>query len=124
MWAFGGLVLGVIGWFVTRFLFEPFKEVSDLRRETQEVLIIHGNLSKDAPPDERRSTSDAFRRVGAALVARHLAAWPWVTALFKFLGWDVHSAGEMLISIGNSTQFDGFSMASLSPPVTLIRECL
>lgn len=117
-------IAGVVGWFAIRFVFDPYREIADLRREAQEALIIYGNLSRDAPADERRIAADAFRRVGAALVARHVAAYPWVRRLCQAMRWDIHSAGVLLIGLGNLTQFDGYSMASISPPVANIRTCL
>jgi hypothetical protein len=97
----------------------------DLRREAQECLIYHGNLAKDAPAEERRAASDAFRRVGTGLVSRHIAtAYPWVRWCCARLCWDIHSAGYLLIGLGNSTQFEGYSLANLSPTVNLIRCCL
>jgi hypothetical protein len=57
------IVLGAIGWMIAKLFFEPMKQITELRREAQERLIIHGNLSKDAPSDERRSAAEAFRRV-------------------------------------------------------------
>ena len=119
-----GTALGAIGWLVAKFIVEPFKEIGDLRREAQAILIVHGNLSKDAPAEDRRATSDAFRRVGAAFVAHHLAGYRWTAMLCGRFGWDIHSAGELLIGIGNATQFDGFSMVSVSPNIALIRDCL
>jgi hypothetical protein len=108
-----------------RLLFEPLREIVDLRREAQECVIIFGDLSKDAPPDERRTAAEAFRRIGAGLVSRHIAAWPWVRWFYdRYLHWDIHSAGAMLIGIGNTTQFEGFSVANASPIVPLIRNCL
>lgn len=79
MWvAIATVLLGGLGWGIAYFLFEPLREIVDLRREAQECLIMHGNIAKDAPPDERRTAADAFRRVGAGLVSRHLTAYPWV----------------------------------------------
>jgi hypothetical protein len=126
MWsAILSILLGATGWGVTRLLFEPMKEIMDLRRETQECLIIHGNLSKDAPADERRAASDTFRRIGAGLVARHIAAWFWVRdCCSKWFRWDIHSAGLMLISLGNDIQFEGAIYSSDSPSVQLIRSGL
>jgi hypothetical protein len=47
MWsALASIVLGAVGWGVTRLLFEPMKEIVDLRHEAQECLIVHGNLGK------------------------------------------------------------------------------
>jgi hypothetical protein len=120
-----GIFLGVIGWFFTKLMFEPTKELFDLRRETQECLIIHGNVGKDAPAEERRAASDAFRRLGAGFVSRHVAAYPWVRWCWtRWPGWDIHSAGELLISLGNTTQFEGYSMAGISPVVGFIRNSL
>jgi hypothetical protein len=126
MWsAILSILLGAAGWGITHLLFEPMKEIMDLRRETQECLIVHGNLSKDAPADERRAASDTFRRIGAGLVARHIAALPWVRrCCTNWFGWDIHSAGAMLISSGNSIQFEGTILRAESPTVTLIRSCL
>jgi hypothetical protein len=125
MWsAIASIVLGAIGWGCARFVFEPMKEIVDLRREAQECLIIHGNLAKDAPAEERRAASDTFRRIGAGLVSRHIAAYPWVPRCCTWLGWDIHSAGTLLISLGNSTQFEGYTLANLSPTVALIRRSL
>jgi hypothetical protein len=74
---------------------------------------------------DRRAASDAFRRIGAGLVSRYLAAaYPWVRWCCAFVGWDIHHAGALLISLGNSTQFEGYSLANLSPPVADIRRCL
>jgi hypothetical protein len=125
MWsALASIILGVIGWIIARFLFEPMKEIADLRREAQECLIFHGNVAKDAPAEERRAASDAFRRIGAGLVSRHIAAYTWVRWCCAWLGWDIHSAGALLISLGNSIQFEGFSLANLSPTVAHVRGCL
>lgn len=126
MWsAIASIVLGALGWAIAKLLFEPMKEIVDLRRETQECLIVHGNLPKDAPSEERRAAAESFRRIGAGLVSRHIAAYPWVSWWCRAcLGWDIHSAGAFLIGIGNSTQFDGFSFASVSPTVSFIWKSL
>ena|SRR5271155_5334658 len=118
------IIFGVVGWWISKLLFEPFKEIVDLRREAQEYLIFYGNLSKDAPNDERRIASDAFRKVGAGLLARYLAAYPWVNWWCERVKWDIHSAGPLLIGIGNSTRFEGFSFVSLSQEAALVRACL
>ena len=125
MWAaIASFVVGVCGWGFAKLLFEPLKEIIDLRREAQECLIFYGNLSKDAPSDERRTAADSFRRVGVGLVSRHIAAYPWVAWASRQLRWDIHSAGALLISIGNSIQFEGFSFISVSPIVPQVRQCL
>ncbi|HEV3186040.1 MAG TPA: hypothetical protein VGZ49_14235 [Xanthobacteraceae bacterium] len=118
-------MLGALGWAFAKLLFEPVKEIVDLRREAQEALIVHGNLSKDASPDDRCAAAEAFRRVGAGLVSRGIAAYPWVKWFCETcLRLDIRSAGTMLIGIGNTTQFDGFSVANASPVVLLIRNAL
>jgi hypothetical protein len=119
MWsAIFSVLLGALGWGATRLLFEPIKEIMDLRRETQECLIVHGNLSKDAPNQERITAANIFRRIGAGMVSRYIAAWPWVRfCCTNWLRWDIHSAGAMLISMGNSIQFEGYSLISVSPTV-------
>jgi hypothetical protein len=123
--AIASIILGALGWASARLLFEPLKEIVDLRREAQECLIIYGNLSKGAAPDDRRAAAEAFRRVGAGLVSRHIAAYPWVKWFCNTcLRWDIHSAGTMLINVGNTTQFEGFSAANASPIVPLVRSCL
>jgi hypothetical protein len=126
MWsALATIILGAIGWAGAKLLFEPIKEIVDRRREAQESLLIFGNLSKDAPSDERHLAAGTFRRIGAGLVSRHIAAWPWVAWFCdRCLLWDTYSAGTMLIGIGNSTLNDGFSHANASPTVPLIRSCL
>jgi hypothetical protein len=45
---------GALGWIIARLVFEPFNEIINLRRETQELLVIFGDLSKDAPQSERQ----------------------------------------------------------------------
>jgi hypothetical protein len=67
------LGLGAGGWWISKFLFEPLKEIYDLRRDVQECLIIHGDLSKDAPEDQRGAAATTFLHLGAGLVARDLA---------------------------------------------------
>ncbi|MGA8548728.1 MAG: hypothetical protein WB678_00680 [Stellaceae bacterium] len=128
MWAaIASIILGALGWGFARLVFEPMKEIVDLRREAQECLIIHGNLAKDAPAEDRRAASDTLRRIGAGFVSRHIAAHPWYPCVrwcCTWLGWDIHSAGALLISLGNSTQFEGYSLANLSPTVAVIRCCL
>jgi hypothetical protein len=84
-------VLGASGWGFTWLLFEPTKEIMNLRREAQEYLIFHGNLEKkDVPPEERRTASDAFRRIGAGLVSRYAAVYRWVRPIWLWLGWNIH----------------------------------
>jgi hypothetical protein len=77
-------------------LFEPLKEIVDLRREAQECLIAYGDLPREAPPDDRRNTAGAFRRIGAGLVSRHYAPYPWAIWTYGFVlrwwQWDIHSA--------------------------------
>lgn len=119
------LGLGAGGWWISKFLFEPLKEIYDLRRDVQECLIIHGDLSKDAPEDQRVAAAITFSRLGAGLVARHLAAYSWVRWFcVNVLRLDIYSAGGLLIGIGNDTRLSGFSFSSLSPTVFLIRQCL
>ena len=124
------VVFGVCGWMIAKLLFEPLKEILDLRREAPECLIVYGDLSKDAPPDERRMAAEAFRRVGVGLVSRYNAGYPWVK-WFVCCFWDINSAGAFLIGIARSTQFEGFSHAfegfshaNVSATVPLIRDCL
>ncbi|MET4072609.1 hypothetical protein ABID58_007438 [Bradyrhizobium sp. S3.2.6] len=126
MWsAISSIILGAIGWAGARLLFEPIKEIVDLRREAQECLIVFGNLSKDAAPDDRLQAAGTFRRIGAGLVSRHIAAWPWVAWFYhRCLHWDIYSAGTMLIGIGSSTLNEGLSHANASATVPLIRNCL
>lgn len=114
MWAaIASFIVGGVGWWLAKFLFEPWKEIADYRREAQEALILYGNLAKTAPPEERATASGAFRRIGAALISRHLAAYPWVQWWYRrVLAWDVHNPGAALIGVGNATQFDGFSMTN------------
>jgi len=76
--ALATIALGAFGWMIAKLLFEPMKEIADLGRQAQEVLIVYGNLSKDAPSEERRTAAQAFRGTGAGLVSRHIAAWAWV----------------------------------------------
>ena len=53
MWsALATFGLGALGWFVIHFLFEPIKEILNMRREAQESLIVHGNLAKNAPAED------------------------------------------------------------------------
>lgn len=115
---------GALGWIIARLVFEPLNEIINLRREAQELLIIYGDLSKDAPPPERQAAGEAFRRIGAGLVSRHVASYSWVRWCCTRLGYDIHSAGQMLIDIGKATQFGGFSSANASPIVPLIRQSL
>jgi hypothetical protein len=126
MWsAIASIFLGAAGWAAARLLFEPLKEIVDLRREAQECLIVFGNLAADAPAHDRRTAAEAFRRIGAGLVSRHIAAWPWVQWFCaRCLRWDIHSAGAMLVGIGNTTRDEGFSNANASAVVPLIRNCL
>jgi HAMP domain-containing protein len=126
MWsALASIILGLCGWFLAKLLFEPLKEIIDLRREAQECLIVHGDLASDAPADERRLAADTFRRVGAGLVSRHFAAYPWVRWAYNSgLRWDIHSAGDILIGVGMSIQFKGFSRPNIGPEVGLIRNSL
>jgi hypothetical protein len=75
MWsAIASVVLGLCGWGIAKLLFEPLKEIIDLRREAQECLIVYGDLHKDAPADERRDAAETFCRIGAGLVSHHYAA--------------------------------------------------
>jgi len=115
---------GVSGWVIAKLLFEPVKEIFDLRREAQEYLIAYGDLSKDAPADERRMAAQAFRRVGAGLVSRHNAGYPWVTWCVRRFLWDINSAGAFLIDIARRTQFEGLTHANAFPTAPLIRRCL
>lgn len=126
MWAaVFSFLLGVLGWIVSRLFFEPIKEILDLRRETQEALIAHGDLQPDAPGEARRAAAATFRRIGTGLVSRYIAAYPWVNWLCrKCPSLDIHSAGELLIGLANSTEFGGYSRVRVSPTTPLIRTCL
>jgi hypothetical protein len=119
-----GASLGAIGWAVTKLLFEPLKELIDLRREAQECLIMFGDLKKDATTEERGVAAQAFRRVGAGLVSRHIAAYPWVKWCIArfFPDIDIHSAGVFLLGFANATQFEGFSHVSIA--AAMLRQCL
>lgn len=125
MWSLFMLGLGAGGWWISKFLFEPVKEIYDLRRDVQECLILHGGLSKDAPEDHRVAAGTTFSRLGAGLIARDLAAYSWVRWFcLKVIGLDIYSAGGLLIGIGNDTRLTGFSFANLSSTVPVIRQCL
>lgn len=131
MWAtIFSFALGFGGWLFAKFIFEPYKEVYDLRREAAEALIIHGDLLPNAASDERREAAHAFQRIGAGLVARHFARhfaqysppdWAYIWPLF---GWDIHSAGQLLLSLAQVTEKGGFSNANISPNVMIIRSAL
>jgi len=106
-------------------LFEgPVRRSWTCGRQAQECLILHGYLPADAPADERLECAPEFRKIGAGLVSRHIASYPWVRWCIRYLGWDIHSAGAMLIGIGDSTRKEAFSNASLSATVALIRASL
>lgn len=126
MWsAIASVVLGLCGWGIAKLLFEPLKEIIDLRRKAQECLIVYGDLHKDASPDERREAAETFCRIGAGFVSHHYAAYPWVTWTYTSgLRWDIHSAGEMLIRIGKGIQSIGYSWPNNSTDASLIRQCL
>jgi hypothetical protein len=123
-----GVLGGALGWIATRLFFDPFKEIADLRRETQERLILFGNVSSELPESDewRLAACDAFRRTGSGLIARHLAAYPWVgyCLLNWWPRWDIHTAGAALLSLGNSLRDENTSMVDFSPTVRLIREKL
>jgi hypothetical protein len=90
-------------------------------------LVIYGDLAKDASTEERQIAATAMRRVGGGLKSRHVAGYPWVKwcmVYFPLLRWDIHSAGDLLISLARTTEFGGFSHVSISPPAALIRLCL
>jgi hypothetical protein len=112
-------------WVTDKLLLGPSKEICELRRSALECLTLYGALSKDASPEQRRIAGEEFRRIGAGLLSRHVTAGRLVRWWYESRkGWDIHSAGEMLISIGNGTEFGGFSFAAASPLTMLIRECL
>jgi hypothetical protein len=122
--AIASVFLGICGWLIAKLIFEPGKEILDLRREVQECLIVYGNLSKDAPAEERRMAAEAFRRVGAGLSSRYIAAYPWVRWCLGRFSLDIHSAGTLLVGMAHTTQFEGFSYANISPTVPIIQGCL
>jgi hypothetical protein len=126
MWsALSSIVLGIIGWWISKLVFEPVKELVDLRRETQEALLLFGNLDKDAPLPEREEAAATFRRLGAGFASRHLAAYPWVTWWCeRILKWDIYSAGSSLMGIGHLVRFEGFSKPNLSPMIPTLRQNL
>jgi hypothetical protein len=70
------VVLGGTGWIIAKLLFEPLKEIIDLRREAQECLIAYGDVPREAPSDDRRNADEAFRHIGAGLVSHHYAPYP------------------------------------------------
>lgn len=59
---------------------------------------------KDAPAGDRRAAADEFRRIGAGLISRHYASYPWANCTYdyvlRWLEWDIHSVGNLLIGIG------------------------
>ncbi len=119
------VVSGVCGWMIAKLFLEPVKEIHDFRREAQECLLVYGDLSKDAPTDERRMAAEAFRRVGAGLVSRHTAAQRWVIWWCKhYQGWDINSAGALLIDLANYTKSDPSSPVRLESHVGHIRRYL
>ncbi len=66
MWAaLIGFFLGLMGWGIANLLFAPLKEIIDLRRETQESLMVHSDLDKDAPDAIRARAAEAFFNLGA-----------------------------------------------------------
>lgn len=131
MWAtIISFLLGFGGWLFAKFIFEPYKEVYDLRREAAEALIIHGDLAPNALVEERVAAAGAFRRLGAGLVARHFARHfaqyhlPDWLYIWPVLGWDIHSAGRLLLGLAQVTEKTGFSNANISPNVMMIRGAL
>lgn len=130
MWAtIFSFALGFGGWLFAKFIFEPYKEVYDLRREAAEALIIHGDLVPNAASEERHEAARAFQRIGAGLVARHFArhfaqSLPDWVYIWPSLGWDIHSAGQFLLGLAQATEKGGFSNANISPPVMTIRSAL
>jgi hypothetical protein len=106
-------------------VFDTIKQIRDCRRAASRCLTIYGGLRVDAPSELRRSAGEEFRRVGGDLASLHSTSGPlakWWCESWK--RWDIHSAGDMLISVGNGTQFGGFTFANASPTAMLIRECL
>ena len=123
MWAtIATIVLGAAGWVIARFLFEPYKEIRDLRVKAQEALIIFGNIGPSTPMDERLAAYEAFRRIGAGLVAREAAA-PRRVGLFR-QRWDIRGAGEGLISLGNEIGIGSRGIAQLHSMASEIRDYL
>lgn len=123
--ALAGFILGVLGWLAARLLFDPCKEIIDLRRKVQEYLIVYGNIGKDSTQEWRKEAANAFRTTGAALVAWHVASYPWLKWIYKDrLKWDIHSGGEFLISLGNSIEFEDAYVSSGFPTAYWIRQSL
>lgn len=124
MWpAITSFLFGAVGWFSVKFFFEPWSEIAVHRREAQECLIVYADLSPSASIEQRKAAAEAFRRIGAGLVSRHIAAHWWVRKYSCWRG-DIHSAGLLLIGIGNDVQQNGLSNLHALPIVELIRKSL
>lgn len=125
MWpAVVSLFSAVGGWFLAKLLAEPLLSIYELRLNTQEVLILYGNLKADAPATERDAAAGRFRTVGAAMVTAHLAAWPWVRWFYRrLLRWDPYSAGELCMGFGRLIE-GRYSQLNLSPEMPDLRQLL
>jgi hypothetical protein len=124
--ALASIAFGAIGWGIANLLVEPMKAIVDLRREVMECMIVYGDLPPEAPAEQRKLAGETFRRIGAGLVSRHYSAYSWVRWFYtrSSIAWDIHSAGERLIRIGNGIQFSQLSRPNNLAEMPLIRQSL
>ena len=124
-WSIVSLLLGATGWFGAKLLADPLLAIYALRMEVQETLVLDGNLEAEAASEDRSIAAARFRKVGSALVANHLAAWPWVQWFYRrILGWDPYSAGEICMGYGKLIGEGQFSKPNLHPLTSQLRSRL
>jgi hypothetical protein len=105
----------------------PVQQISDLRRQAQEAMILYGRLQNDASPAERQAAADMFRRIGAGFVSHYLARFRWTLLALRCLTWrklDIHSAGELLLNFYRLTHYGNLINLELHPDWEKLRKSL
>lgn len=125
--AFLSLVSGAVaGWFAA-LVVQPVQQINELRRQTQEAILIYGRLHADAPPAERQAAAEMFTRIGSGLVSHYFTQAPWTPWAMRWFSWrtlDIHSAGEILWSFGHDIRFKGMSNPAIHPGWSFVQRAL
>jgi hypothetical protein len=106
---FWSIALGGLGWLTISFVFKPWLDFLELRREIHQTLIFYSNIysnwhevhSNTDVQKEWREAQIKFRQVSCRLQALYESFWPWHYAYERCRGYKINEASDSLCGISN-----------------------
>ncbi len=104
--------LGAGAWFFMNFVFGPWRDFLDLRKQIHVSLIFFANVLPNMPEGEPvhelwqsdfKHATREIRQHAAALKALNHSFWPWHHWLSRYRGYQIDEACRRLIGLSNST---------------------